>query len=99
MNTTKHALDDRVLVMHVMHVTARGASPPVGRLASEWLPGELISAEHWHGRERYVTLLDDGRRLVAFDDHVREVPPWESVSATELEAIHEPCGLCEIAAA
>jgi len=94
MNTTKHALGDRVLVRHITAPLPRN-----GRSAIEWLPGELISAESWYGRERYVALLDDGRRLVAFDDHVREVPRWESVSSTEIEVLREICEVGEIAAA
>lgn len=71
MNTTKHALGDRVLVRHVS-----APRPRNGTCAVEWLPGELISAERWYGKDRYVALLDDGRRLLAFEDHVRARPEW-----------------------
>lgn len=73
MNTTKHALGDRVLVRHLTAPLPRN-----GKSAVEWLPGELISAERWYGKDRYVALLDDGRRLLAFDNHVRELPRFPS---------------------
>jgi hypothetical protein len=74
MNTTKHVLGDRVLVRHVTAPLPRN-----GKCAVQWLPGELISAERWYGRERYVALLDDGRRLLAFDEEVRARPQWPSL--------------------
>lgn len=81
MNTTKHALGDRVLVRHLTAPLPRN-----GKCAVEWLPGELISAERWYGKDRYVALLDDGRRLLAFDDHVRELPQWSTVTSSEAAA-------------
>ena len=78
--TTKHALGDRVLVRHVTAPLPRN-----GKCAVEWLPGELISAEEWYGRERYVALLDDGRRLLAFDEQVRTRPQWSTATVTTVE--------------
>ncbi len=73
MNITKHAAGSRI---HIRHRAAWAGRRDVTWFSDvTWLSGEVLSAERRDGRERYVVLLDDGRRLVGFDSEVRARPP------------------------
>ena len=73
MNLAKYAVGSRI---HIRYRAAWAGRRDVTWFSDAvWLPGEVLSAERRDGRERYVVLLDDGRRLVGFDGEVRARPP------------------------
>jgi hypothetical protein len=73
MNITKHPVGSRI---HIRHRAAWAGRRDVTWVSDvTWLSGEVIGAERLAGRERYVVLLDDGRRLVGFDGDIRTRPP------------------------
>lgn len=73
MITTKHRVGSRIHIRH--RITWAGRRGVTWFSNVTWHSGEVLSAERIDERDRYVVLLDDGRRLLGFDNDVRTRPP------------------------